>query len=176
MAHIQPPHFTGRARRAGRRPASSPDMTSMVGLGFLLVSFFLMAADFTKPAVMQLTMPMKPEREDIGTVCGGNHNAMTLLIDANDKLYYYPGLASVLSKADLRQTDFSAEGLRQVLLENKRNSNDVVFLIKPSNKSSYQALVNVLDEMNITDTKKYALVDLTAEDQRLLDCANQVNL
>ncbi|WP_044018541.1 ExbD/TolR family protein [Hymenobacter sp. APR13] len=175
MAHIQPPHFTGHARRAGRRLASSPDMTSMVGLGFLLVSFFLMAADFARPTVMELAMPVKPKPEDMGAVCGGYLNVMTVLIDADDKLYCYPGLASVLSKTNLKQTNFSAEGLRQVLLENRKNPYAALVLIKPSNQSSYQALVNVLDEMSITETSKYAIADLTAEDEQLIEYAQQLN-
>lgn len=174
MAHIQPPPFTGRARRAGRRAASPPDMTPLVGLGFLLVSFFLMAADFARPTVMELVMPVKPKHTELTQGCCGG-SLITVILDKHNEIYYYPGLLYEGSETKAYRTDLSPAGLRQVLLDFRKKSCTMV-LIKPSDQSSYQALVDVLDEMNITDTKRYALTDLSAEDQQLLDYAHQVKL
>ncbi|UOQ72983.1 ExbD/TolR family protein [Hymenobacter cellulosilyticus] len=72
MATSQPTPAPGlRSARRNFRRILHPDMTPMVGLGFLLVTFFLLAADFVKPTVMQLTMPVKPKYDSGESHCGG---------------------------------------------------------------------------------------------------------
>ncbi|TGD81755.1 hypothetical protein [Hymenobacter wooponensis] len=62
-------------------------------------------------------------------------------------------------------TNFSSTGLRQVLLA---LSDRTIVQIKPSNEAKYQDMVDVLDEMNITDRKKYAMVDISAAEYDLI--------
>lgn len=168
VSHIQFPRFTGRARRTTRRAVSRPDMTPLVGLGFLLVSFFLMAADFVRPIIMQLTMPVKPTADDM-SVRGCCGNAITVILEKDHKLFYYEGLNTLDSTPTLYKTSFAADGLRKTLLEFKRHTSCGLVLIKPSDKASYQDMVDVLDETHTTGITKYALTDLYPEDQKLLN-------
>lgn len=168
MATSQPAaNTTLRSSRRNFRRILHPDMTPMVGLGFLLVTFFLLAADFQKPTALQLSMPVKPNRYE-STEMGPCVGAMTLILGKGNKVYYYLGLASADIKSELHTTDLTATGLRQVLLKEKAELGKFVVLIKASDEAKYRNMVDVLDEMSITDQYRYALVDMTRADYELL--------
>jgi biopolymer transport protein ExbD len=168
MANSQPATTTGlhSSRRSFRR-ILHPDMTPMVGLGFLLVTFFLLAADFTKTTVLQLSMPVKLEVDDVfeGTLCNLS-DVITVILGKNGKVHYYEGLFAADIKPFLNTTDLSATGLRQVLLKQKAKSRRLLVLIKPSDEAKYRDIVDALDEMDITDQYRYALVDITAAEEK----------
>ncbi|TGE21444.1 biopolymer transporter ExbD [Hymenobacter aquaticus] len=151
-----------------RRGILHPDMTPMVGLGFLLVTFFLLAADFVKPTVLPLAMPVKPKMDEEQTQWGPCGGAMTVILGKDNKVYYYYGLLSVDGKPELHSTDLTATGLRQVLLKAKAQEGKFVVLIKPSDEAQYRNMVDVLDEMSITEPYRYALVDMAPGDYDLL--------
>src|SRR6185436_20287053 len=62
------------------------DMTPMVDLGFLLITFFVMTIQLSKPAVVNLNMPKDGPEMPVG-----NSKAMTMLLDKGDAVYYYEG-------------------------------------------------------------------------------------
>lgn len=169
MANTQPTAPTGlrSARRTFRR-ILHPDMTPMVGLCFLLVAFFLLAADFTKPTVIPLSMPVKPKMDGEATQIGPCVGAVTLILGKNNKVHYYLGMLPADVKPELHTTDFTVTGLRQVLLKEKAELGRFVVLIKPSDEAKYRNVVDALDEMNITDQYRYALVDISQREEELL--------
>jgi biopolymer transport protein ExbD len=85
-----------------------------------------------------------------------------------DKLYYYEGLLDENVKPELKVSDYSADGIRKVLLARQRKNPKTVILIKPDDKSNYKNMVDILDEMNITNQTKYALVDVSKADEDLI--------
>ena len=134
----------------------------MVDLAFLLLTFFMLTTTFSKPTVMQVAMPAKGPETGVAP-----KNALTLLLDKNQEVRYFFGLNEGAGQTELHTTTFAADGLRQVLLRFRQQPGGVV-LIKPTDAASYQSMVDALDEMNITDQKKYALVDLDKADRLLL--------
>jgi biopolymer transport protein ExbD len=169
MAEIQ--QSGGDSGKGGKKRAKKMstkiDMTPMVDLAFLLLTFFMLTTTFSKPTVMEVAMPVKPKPEDPEPPAIKASNALTLLLGKDNKLYYYDGLLSGEVKPELKLSNYGAEGIRQVLLERKRNP-ELVVLIKPADDSNYKNMVDILDEMNITGTKKYALVDIAKPDQELI--------
>ena len=169
MAEIQ--QSGGDSGKGGKKRAKKMstkiDMTPMVDLAFLLLTFFMLTTTFSKPTVMEVAMPVKPKPEDPEPPAIKASNALTLLLGKDNKLYYYDGLLSGEIKPELKLSNYGAEGIRQVLLERKRNP-ELVVLIKPADDSNYKNMVDILDEMNITGTKKYALVDIAKPDQELI--------
>ncbi|TGE27539.1 ExbD/TolR family protein [Hymenobacter metallicola] len=167
MANSQPaPNTSLRSARRSFRRILHPDMTPMVGLGFLLVTFFLLAADFKKPTVMQLTMPVSSREE--GTCCGcRSAGALTLLLGKGGQVHYYKGMYFE-EMPKLHTIYGGSSGLRRFILEERASNPSVVILIKPTADAKYRDLVDVLDEMNITDQKKYAVMDLYKLDYALL--------
>ncbi len=159
-------------RKHGRRFAGRlvPDMTPMVGLGFLLVTFFIMAGEFTKTSVMQLSMPMRPIPNDDVSEPMSYKGVVTLILGKNHQVHYYFGENSAYDERPvLYTTNFGPAGLRQVLLkQQKLHPFYNVVLINITADAKYKDMVDVLDEMNITNQRKYALVDIAPEDIELL--------
>ena len=127
----------------------------------------MLTTTFSKPTVMEINMPVKPKDETEQSPIKAS-NALTLLLGENNKLYYYDGLlAANAPKPELKLSSYDANGIRKILLQHKSNP-DLVVLIKPDDKSNYKNMVDILDEMNITDLKKYALVNISKADQDLI--------
>ena len=175
MAAIEP-----SAPKAGKKPRARKhnfrlDMTPMVDLAFLLLTFFMLTTTFAKPNVMQLTMPVKPELDEENPV--RESHALTIILGQAHKVYYYFGLARPSDPSvpvpTLHTTNFGPKGIRQVLPARSRQQPAPIVLIKAGPRAKYQDMVDALDEMNITGQKKYALTDLTAADRQLLPAAEQ---
>jgi len=159
--------------KAGKKPRARKhsfhlDMTPMVDLAFLLLTFFMLTTTFAKPRVMQLTMPVPDKR----TTKVASHDAMTVLLGKNHQVHYYFGLYApadpTVPVPALHSTDFGARGIRQVLLSFRQQEPKGVVLIKSGRQAVYRDMVDILDEMNITDQQKYALTDLSPADRQLL--------
>jgi biopolymer transport protein ExbD len=152
------------------------DLTPMVDLGFLLITFFMLTTTLAKPNILALVMPEKDiKKEDIEPV--KESKVLTLLLGPNDKVYWYEGITD----AKLDSTDYSAEGLRQVILNKKekvkgqfgeedyedfktkepKKGSFINVIIKPTKDSRYKNLVDALDEMAITKVRYYVILDVS---------------
>lgn len=170
MAELEQKEVDKKGKKKGRKKMSiRVDLTPMVDLGFLLVTFFMLTTTFSKPQTMEINLPVKPKgeikEEDQNSLKASK--ALSILIGEENKLYWYIGLPTNPIEG-LYQTNFSADGIRKVLLERNSNVQDLVVLIKPTNDASYKNVVDILDEMNITNIKRYALVDISPEDLTLI--------
>ncbi|RSK37384.1 ExbD/TolR family protein [Hymenobacter metallilatus] len=164
MADLQTaaPAARGTKPRA-KKHAFRLDMTPMVDLAFLLLTFFMLTTTFSKPTVMEVAMPAKgPDTSPVPA-----SKALTVLLGEKHQVHYFYGVNTASEPAKLHTTSFAVDGLRRVLLAFRQATPGTV-LIKASDKAAYQSMVDALDEMNITDTRKYALVDLTPTDKALL--------
>ncbi|WP_439882676.1 ExbD/TolR family protein [Pontibacter sp. MBLB2868] len=167
MAQLQENNTTGKGgKKRAKKKFFHLDMTPMVDLAFLLLTFFMLTTTFSKLQTMELHMPLDPKGPiDEAPIAG--KNALTVILGEQNEVYYYFGFAG--DKPAVVKTDFSATGIRKVLVSEKIKSNrKMVVLIKAMKKSRYSNLVDLLDEIKITDTKKYALVDLDKTDKDLL--------
>lgn len=155
------------------------DFTPMVDLGFLLITFFMLTTTLAKPQILALVMPDKDiKKEDVEPV--KESKVLTLLLGANDKVYWYEGITD----AKLDSTDYSAEGLRDVILKKmdkvkeqfgtedykKKNKEGVEedlkgsfinVIIKPMKTARYKNLVDALDEMAICKVRYYVILDVS---------------
>lgn len=147
------------------------DMTPMVDLGFLLITFFVITTELTKPTVMDLYMPKdaKPPTE------AGESGALTLLLE-KDKLYYYNGKweDAVKSGKIFEISLPGTSGLRKIIADKQKQLDNtpaikegrdaLVLMIKPGGNAFYKEIVDVLDEMTISRVKKFAIVKITREE------------
>ncbi|HOY04420.1 MAG TPA: biopolymer transporter ExbD [Saprospiraceae bacterium] len=152
------------------------DLTPMVDLGFLLITFFMLTTTLAKPNILALVMPEKDiKKEDVEPV--KESKVLTLLLGPNDKVYWYEGITD----AKLDSTDYSAEGLRQVILnkmekvkgqfgqedyedfktKEPKKGSFINVIIKPTKDSRYKNLVDALDEMAITKVRYYVILDVS---------------
>jgi biopolymer transport protein ExbD len=146
-------------KRQLKRNSSKPDMTPMVDLGFLLIAFFMFTTTFSTPNMMKLFMPEEKE----GTTKIGTKNSITFILGKNNRVFWHQKDLRELAKNDLVETDFTANGIRKLIPEKFKQSTkpeNFTVIIKPSDDANFKNTVDILDEMEITNMKRYALVDL----------------
>ncbi len=150
-----------------KKTSTRIDMTPMVDLAFLLLTFFVMTTTLNKPQTMEITMPEKAKNEDKPPVVN-EKRVLTLVLGQDDKVYWYLGITD----PKVEVTDFSPNGVRDVLMKENATIKEMVVLIKPSDESRYKNVVDILDEMNITNIGRYALVEITDVDKQLVKESN----
>jgi len=119
MAAINTAVNEGRKAGVRRQKKINPriDMTPMVDLGFLLICFFVITTELSKPVLVKLNMPT----EEGPPMEVGGSDALTVILTGNNKAWYYHGSwREALEKKAVLQTDFSSDGLRKVIIEKKK--------------------------------------------------------
>ncbi len=168
----------GKVRR--KKSGTKVDLTAMVDLAFLLITFFMLTTTLSKPQSMSLGLPDKEDKPDPKNQVKVDENrTMTILLGDNDKLVRYVGLlATPVAGGAPKDFSFGKEGIRKELLSRKKlvleytgnKDKGMIVIIKPSKKSNYRNLVDILDEMAIVDVPTYAIVnEYTPEEQKLLE-------
>jgi biopolymer transport protein ExbD len=179
-----------------KKSSTHIDMTPMVDLAFLLLTFFMLTTTFSKPKTMEINMPIKPDKPEVELKI---NNAVTVLLGDKNRIFWYYGEFKP-DETQLEETDFSAKGIRKVLLDKNSYANDKIrdlekkllkgqladstfkkerveiegekqslfVLIKTDDKAKYKNVIDVLDECNITNVGKYALVDMMVKENELL--------
>jgi biopolymer transport protein ExbD len=175
-------HGKGDGKVRAKKMSTRVDMTPMVDLGFLLITFFMLATTMSKPTSMTLAVPDKTDEEDQEkTEPLKASKVLTLFMGSNDDVYYLDGVAADDDKAaaslkttrygfDLRSVIFaSAKRINAANPKDEKGNEPFVVVIKPTAVSTYKNMVDVLDEMAITKSKRYALVEtLTDSEKKLL--------
>ena len=170
MAELEQKQAGGtKGKKKGRKKMSTRiDLTPMVDLGFLLVTFFMLTTTFSKPQTMEINLPVKEEIVDLEKEPGVKASkTITIVMAEDNKLFWYKGLTTEPLEGPFG-TNYTADGIRKVLLEKNATITDMIVLIKPADTSIYKNVVDILDEMNISNIKRYALVDITPEDLELI--------
>jgi biopolymer transport protein ExbD len=166
-----------------RSKKSNPgvDLTAMVDLAFLLITFFMLTTTLSKPQSMPLVMPdkdnvEKPKPEDIMKI--PEKRMMTILIGKDNRILWYMGK---FEQPILPPTEaaFGKKGIRKDIIENiavakkyaKKPDEGLIVNIKASDDASYKNLVDILDEMAINmkaGIQLYAIGDITPAEIDLL--------
>jgi biopolymer transport protein ExbD len=185
MAEIQESSGGGKKKggvKKAKKLSTRIDLTPMVDLGFLLITFFIFTTTMSKPKTMEIFMPVDQENlkeEDKNKV--KDYTAMTILLSRDHRVYYYTGLASdPMNPPNVQVTYFqNRNGIRDAIMDLKKKVDEEknngmpghnpedkpVIIIKPDSNSTYDDTVNILDEMSINDIRVYALVDITDQDR-----------
>lgn len=173
MAEMQGGGDEGGKKKGGKvrskKTSTRIDMTPMVDLAFLLLTFFVLTSTLSKPKTMEITMPEKPKENDKQPEVN-EKKVLTLVLGANDKIYWYIGITE--PKAEV--VNFSKDGVRKVLLQKKSEIRDMIVLIKAMDEAKYKNMVDILDEMTISNIQRYAIVDITGDDKKIVKEAQQL--
>ena len=190
--------------KKGKKPkqkkhSSRVDLTPMVDLGFLLITFFMLTTSMLKPQTMEISVPSKDKvlEEDQNKIKASQ--AITILLAKENKLFYYFGTQENGIDPEVVETNYSSEGLRKMLFQknfdvmkavdelkkekkkmveedyNKKLSElksvktAPIIIIKAADDANYKNLVDILDEMNINNIARYAIVDITPYDLGLIE-------
>jgi len=163
-------HKKGPGVKKGKKMSTRVDLTPMVDLGFLLITFFIFTTTMSQPTAMKLFLPKdvdKPEEQNKVKLSA----VLTIMLGKNDQIYYYEGD----DPKTLKPSNF--KGIRDVILDKKRRTDpkDFVVVLKPTADATYKNTVNILDEMTIDEIKRFALVDISAPELQVVQATEQAN-
>ncbi len=152
-------------KKRSKKMSTKIDMTPMVDLGFLLITFFMLTTTLAKPVTMQLNMPDKTDTKETSPV--KLSETVTICPDEK-KVYYYQGIPTEAG-TKLEVTDYSENGIRKVIAEMKaRIGTNFTIVIKPTKNAKYKNMVDMLDECAITNNKRYALLEIDPATEELI--------
>lgn len=148
-----------------KKQSTRVDMTPMVDLNFLMLMFFMFTTTFSKPNVMDLGLPAKPDPNapkpkptEIDLT-----NSITLIIGKDNRIFYHQLDQAGLNENTLQETTYDKEGITKVIEQAKRRAKDVkkfTVIIKPTDDAVYKNFVDILDQMAITNSEQYGVTDI----------------
>jgi len=144
-------HSKKKRRRIGVRI----DMTPMVDVAFLLLTFFMLTTTMNKPQAMEINLPPGDAKVDVPS-----SNLLTLRISENGSIYWNIG-------TDKPEKVTTAE-LREVLKEKNSSNPKLITLIKVDRKGKYIMMVDIMDELNVADITRFSLGPFDDKDKQLI--------
>jgi len=195
-------HKKGPGVKKAKKLSTRVDMTPMVDLGFLLITFFIFTATMSSPTTMDLSMPKDTEKEEEKNQAKES-GALTIMLGKNDQVYYYEGQLKVdASGNNFQQTTF--KGIRDIIIKKKREviqnhqhddqcqkirdkakekgeadweksclDRDLVVVLKPSVDATYKNTVDILDEMTINRVQRFAMIKILDQEMELIKATEQ---
>ena len=183
-------HKKGPGVKKAKKLSTRVDMTPMVDLGFLLITFFIFTTTMSSPTTMELFMPKDTDKDDEQNKAKES-GALTILLSKDNHVYYYEGQLKE-DASNFLSTNFG--GIRKVIIDKKKAvidahqhdagcekiwaknngdkksclDKDLVVVIKPDEEATYKNTVDILDEMAISNIKRYAMVDLFPAEKELI--------
>ena len=175
MAEVQVKDNSGKGGKVrSKKQAPHVDLTPMVDLAFLLITFFMLVTTFNKPNVMDLGLPAKPKDKtqtpppteiDLS-------NSISLIIGKDNRIFYHQLDQAGLNEQTLLETSFDREGITKVIEQAKARAKDqtkFTVIIKPTDDAVYKNFVDILDEMAITKNEIYGITDVKSWEQAIYD-------
>ncbi|MBS1919209.1 MAG: biopolymer transporter ExbD [Bacteroidetes bacterium] len=188
-------HKKGRGVKKAKRLATRVDMTPMVDLGFLLITFFIFTTTMSTPTTMDLNMPKDTQKQEEQTEVAQS-GALTVMLGKNNQIYYYEGQLKP-DGSNFKQTTF--KGIRDIIInkrqdvinnyrpapddeaiiqkakekgdpnwQNAAKDKNFVVIIKPDADATYKNTVDILDEMTINNVKRFAMIKITDPELQLI--------
>jgi len=174
-------HKKGPGVKKPKKMSTRVDLTPMVDLGFLLITFFVFTTTMSKPTAMTMNEPKDENNENQLKV--KESAVMTILLGKKDQIYYYYGtLTPENASASFKSSNFHE--IRKLILD-KRNSvpdgdkdkSDLMYIIKADKESKFKNAIDIIDEMAINKIPPghYAEVDISDTEAMLIRQTEEAN-
>ncbi|MGZ5248056.1 MAG: ExbD/TolR family protein [Flavitalea sp.] len=159
--------------KKSKKLSTRVDLTPMVDLGFLLITFFIFTTTMSEPNSMKLQLP-KDVKSQNDLMDIKESSVITIIPAKDNQIYYYEGKLQV-NGSNVKTTDFSS--IRDIIIQKKKTSDPKFFFVvlKPTTGATYGNTVDLLDEFIINDVNHYALTDLSEEENQLVSSFIQSN-
>ncbi len=190
-------HKKGPGVKKAKKLSTRVDMTPMVDLGFLLITFFIFTTTMSSPTTLDLNMP-KDIKDQTQQTEAKESGVLSIMLGKGNQVYYYEGKLEVGEGVNnFKQTTF--KDIRQVIIDKKKSvmanhhhdascekiqqkakekgdkdwqnaclDRDFVVIIKPDKDATYRNTVDMLDEMTINQVKIYAMVKILDQEYELI--------
>ena len=168
-------HKKGPGVKKAKKLSTRGDLTPMVDLGFLLLTFFVFTTTMSQSTAMKMNEPKDDPNEQMKVK---NSGAMTILLGKGNQVYYYYGqLMPETISQDFKSTTF--KGIRALILEKKKSTpiDDLMYIIKSDDNSTFKNAIDILDEMTISDVPAghYAEVAMVPVEKMLISETEKAN-
>lgn len=168
MAEINQPQAAHKSARIRSKKLSTRiDMTPMVDLAFLLLTFFILTTTLNKLNVIEIPVPEKPTGPPPPVPA---RRVLTFILDGDNKIYWRHGLED-----HLESIAFNHESINKLLMTKNAEIDRMIVLIKATNRSRYQNFVDIVDEITSADISNYCIVDIEPEDEILIQKNSRKN-
>ncbi len=162
-----------------KKQSTRVDLTAMVDLAFLLITFFMLTTTLAKPQAMDMFMPDKNEKNDELPVKASR--TMTVLLGSDNKIVWYMGVPG-----DNPPTvdNFGKNGIRKAFIDNNKKvlastgdpKKGMLVIVKPTDKADYKNFVDIIDEIKIAGVPSYGIVNkIEPEELELLKSQGALN-
>lgn len=148
------------------------DMTPMVDLGFLLITFFMFTTNFSKPNVMDLSYPPKSPVVNKNVI--DYQNQITFILGKNNRVFYYQNDANDLTPKIFKETSLDGNKIAKLISDKKKAApKPEIFtvIIKPTDDANYKNFVDMLDNMAITKSELYGIAEIKPIEKRVYEDA-----
>ena len=161
-------HKKGPGVKKSKKLSTRVDLTPMVDLGFLLITFFIFTTTMSQPTAMHLNLPKDVQKpEDQNKV--KESAVLTIMPSKANQVYYYEGLDPSKIQAATFKT------IRDEILDKKRRTDpkDFTIILKPTQDATFKNTIDILDEMKIDGVNHYALVDISPDEYKYVAATEQ---
>jgi len=144
-----------KKRRKMRRIGVRIDMTPMVDVAFLLLTFFMLTTSMSRPQTMEINLP--PENTNVEVA---ESNLLTLRVKEDGSIYW--NMASdVPQKIEYKK-------LRAFLTEKGQSNPKLITLLKVDRKGKYHMMVDIMDELNMANITRFSIAPMLDPDLKAL--------
>jgi biopolymer transport protein ExbD len=150
-------HAKGKKKKK-KRAGVRIDMTPMVDVALLLLTFFMLTTVFNKPQTMELNLP--PEKESVVEVAAST--LLTVRVIPNMEIYWSMGNEPTA----LRKIGFKE--LRPLLIEKLNNIPRLITLVQIDREAKYNDMVDIIDELNLANITRFSIAPLKDTDKKLI--------
>ena len=150
-------HAKGKKKKK-KRAGVRIDMTPMVDVAMLLLTFFMLTTVFNKPQTMELNLPP----DDKVQVEVAASTLLTVRIAPNLTIYWSMGNEpTVLKKVTFKE-------LRPLLVEKLRSNPKLITLVQIDRDAKYNDMVDIMDELNLANITKFSIAPMKDADKKLM--------
>lgn len=153
----QPRSHGKKKHKKGKRLGIRIDMTPLVDVAFLLLTFFMLTTSMSRPQTMEINLP--PD-EDVKVEIAES-NLMTLRVNEKGNVYWNIGMDAPVK--------IEWTKLRGFIRERSLANTKLVTLIKIDPKAKYEIMVNIMDELNQADMQRFSIARLNDQDRKILE-------
>jgi len=171
MADVQVSESKGKEKHSGKKKKKRVgvriDMTPMVDVAFLLLTFFMLTTTMNKPQTMEINVPPKDPNGKDPIVEVPENNLLTVRVRDDFKIFWNVGTENpVAIGATERKAKLTELG--KILREHNRANPKIITLLKIDDKAKYIDMVDIMDELNINDVTRFSLTPMKDEDKQIL--------
>jgi len=150
-------HGKGKKKRK-KRVGIRMDMTPLVDVCMLLLTFFMVTTVFNKPQTMELNLP--PDSNVAVEVAASK--LLTVRVLPNLEIYWSMGNEPTALKR------ITFKELRPLLIDKLRNVRDLITLVQIDREAKYNDMVDIVDELNLANITKFSIAPLKDTDKKLI--------